>query len=182
MAMMSFAWGLIGVVLLIIIAPVMQAIARRAASSIPPVIILAIAAVISHGASVLLGVAAMPHLQYWNAASIFSFGAMLYVFAFGAVYKSVSLEILLDLGGRPNRQAPLADIVERHVPDIFRGRTDILVEGGQVERAGSLFVVTVSGRKLADQIARIRRAFAIGDTGLYDFPASPPKSDQIPGL
>jgi Ca2+/Na+ antiporter len=179
--MMSFAWGLMGVVLLVIIAPAMQTIARRAASSVPPVIILATAAVISHGASVLLGVAAMPQLQYWNAASVFSFGAMLYVFAFGAVYKSVSLEILLDLARRPQRRTPLADIVERQVPDIFRRRTDILVEVGQVERVGSTFAITASGRKLADRIAHIRRAFAIGDTGLYDFD-TPSKPDQTPDL
>jgi hypothetical protein len=179
--MMSFAWGLIGVVLFIVIASSMQAITRRTASSIPPVIVLAIAAVVSHLVSVLLGATTTPQFQYWNAASVFSFGAMLYIFAFGAVYKSVSLEILLNLGRRPERQAPLVGIVELQVPDIFRGRTDILVKGGQVERAGASFVVTASGRKLADRIARIRRAFAIGDTGLYDFD-TPPKPDQTPDL
>jgi hypothetical protein len=99
---------------------------------------------------------------------------MLYVFAFGAVYKSVSLEILLDLAQRPGRTALLADIVERDVPEIFRGRTDILVSGGQVEREGPCFAVTATGRAMADRIAQLRRAFAIGDTGLYDF-AQPAK-------
>jgi hypothetical protein len=165
----SFACGLAGIILFTILAPVMQAIARRATSPISPVTVLAIAAVISHLVSVLLGAVTVPQFQYWNAASIFGFGVMLYVFAFGAVYKSVSLQILLDLAQRPGRAATLSDIVDRRVPDIFRGRTDILVDGGQVERAGSAFVVTAAGRAAAGRIAQARRAFAIGDTGLYDF-------------
>ena len=174
--MMSFTCGFVGIVLFTILAPLMQIIARRAGSTIAPVTVLAIAAVISHMASVLLGLATVQQFQYWNAASLFSFGAMLYVFAFGAVYKSVSLEILLDLAQRPEHTAALSDIVDRKVPEIFRGRTDILVSGGQVERTGACFAVTPAGRAVAYRIAQVRRAFAIGDTGLYDFqPAKMPK-------
>lgn len=177
--MMSFACGLAGILLFVALAPVMQVIARKGRSPIAPVIVLAIAAVVSHVASVLLGVMTVRQFQYWNAASIFSFGAMLYVFAFGAVYKSVSLEILLDLARRPGRTATLAEIVDRKVPEIFRGRTEILVSGGQVERAGSCFVVTVAGRAIAGRIAQMRRAFGVGDSGLYDFakPESEPQKN-----
>ena len=167
--MMSFVFGIVGVVAFVVLAPVMQWMARRAAPSVSPVIILAITALISHFASVVLGIAYVPQFQYWNAASVFSFGVMSYIFAFGAVYKSVSLEILLDVAERPARQVPLSDIVERQVPGIFRGRTKILVDSGLAERTDSSFVATAAGRKLAGRIARLRRAFAIGDTGLYDF-------------
>jgi hypothetical protein len=177
MTMMSFACGLAGILLLAVLAPFMQAVARRAISPIAPVAILAIAAVVSHVASVLLGVMTVRQFQYWNAASIFGFGAMLYVFAFGAVYKSVSLEILLDLARRPGRAATLADIVDRKVPEIFRGRTDILISDGLVECARSGFVVTGAGRAIAGRIAQIRRAFAVGDSGLYDF-AKPDSEPQ----
>ena len=40
---------------------------------------------------------------------------------------------------------------------------------GLTNSARSGFVATAAGRKLAGRIARLRRAFAIGDTGLYDF-------------
>ena len=167
--MPSFLIGFIGVVAFIALAPALQFAARRLPRPLPPVICLAIAAVVSHLAGVVLGVMTMQHFQYWNAASIFSFGVMGYVFAFGAVYKSVSIEILLDLAERDERRVPLSDIVEHKVPDIFRGRTDVLVDSGLVKRAGSSFVVTAAGQKLAGRIARLRRLFAIGDTGLYDF-------------
>jgi hypothetical protein len=170
---MSFACGIAGVLLFAILAAIAQVIVRRAGSRIAPVAILAIAAIVSHVASILVGAMTVAHFQYWNAASVFGLGVMLYVFAFGAVYKSVSLEILLDLSRRPGAAAPLDDIVYRKVPEIFRGRTDILVEGGQVERsvelAGPRFLVTASGRATALRIGALRRAFTIGDTGLYDF-------------
>lgn len=167
--MMSFAYGLIGVVMFTAMAPAMVFIARRAGLSTPPAVLLAITAIITHGLSVALGAASAPHFQYWNAASIFGFGVMGYVFAFGAVYKSVSLEILLEVAQRPGRAAPLADIVNRLAPDIFRGRAEILVSGGQVKRTGSSFVVTMAGRTLASRLASIRRTFVVGDSGLYDF-------------
>src|SRR5579859_3211632 len=105
--MPSFLIGFIGVVAFIALAPALQFAARRLPRPLPPVICLAIAAVVSHLAGVVLGVMTMQHFQYWNAASIFSFGVMGYVFAFGAVYKSVSIEILLDLAERDERRVPL---------------------------------------------------------------------------
>jgi hypothetical protein len=174
--MMSFGYGLMGFAVFVVMAPAMQLIARRAALSVPPVAILAIAALVSHFACVLLGAATLQQFQYWDAASVFGFGVMIYVFAFGAVYKSVSLELLLGLAQRPGRGVSLSHIIDRQVPDIFRGRTEILVAGGLAERIGPSFVATAAGLKLAGRIAGIRRAFAIGDTGLYEFtaPVSPP--------
>ncbi len=152
-----------------ILAPVMQVIARRSAWHVSPVIILAITAVVSHLASVALGIGLLRPFQYWNAASIFAFGAMAYVFAFGAVYKSVSLEILLKLTERRARQASLSEIVERQVPEIFRGRTMILVDAGYATCVGDSFAVTPEGQRVASRIAGLRRIFAISDSGLYDF-------------
>jgi hypothetical protein len=167
--MMSFGFGIIGLASFVISAPLMQFIARRAGLSIAPVGILAVAAVISHLGSVLLGIATIENFRYWNATSVFSFGVMSYVFAFGAVYKSVSLEILDALARQPERAVLLPDIVDRQVPEIFRERTEILLSGGLVSRIGPCFETTAAGRKLACRIARLRRTFGIGDSGLYDF-------------
>src|SRR5262249_38136077 len=104
MAMLSFACGIIGVVGFAVLAPIMQWMARRATSPTPRVSVLAIAAVIAHLGSVVLGIWHVSQFRYWNAASIFSFGAMGYVFAFGAVYKSMSLEILLSIAEQPTRE------------------------------------------------------------------------------
>lgn len=167
--MMSFVYGLIGVAFYVALAPAMVFTAQRAGLSTPPTILLGFAAIVAHSLSVALGAMSVTQFQYWDAASIFGFGVMGHVFAFGAVYKSVSLEILLNVAQRPGHTAPLVDIVDRLAPDIFRGRADILIDGGQVERIGTSFAVTAKGRAFADKLARIRRAFAVGDSGLYDF-------------
>ncbi|UWU80293.1 hypothetical protein N2603_18040 [Bradyrhizobium huanghuaihaiense] len=166
---MSFAVGFIAAVAFAVLAPVLQFVARARAWSLAPVIVLAITAVASHLLGVLLGILTVPQFRYWDAASIFGFGVMGYVFAFGAVYKSVSLDILLGLAERPERTAPLSDVVERQVPALFRGRTGILMDGGLVEQVDSRFAVTAAGQITAGRIGRLRRAFGIGDTGLYDF-------------
>ena len=167
---MSFAIGLAAVVMFALLAPAMQIAARARGWSLAPVILLALAAVLSHMFGVLLGVLALAKFHYWDAASIFGFGVMAYVFAFGAAYKSVSLDILLGLVDRPGRTAPLADVVERQVPDLFHGRTRILVDGGLVEQRDAGFAATVAGQTMARRIGRLRQAFGIGSTGLYEFP------------
>lgn len=166
---MSFAVGLAAVVVFALLAPALQLMARARAWALGPVILLAIAAVVSHGFGVMLGIFAIPQFQYWNAASIFGFCVIAYVFAFGAVYKSVSLDILRGLVDRPDRRVPVLEIAERQVPDLFRGRIGNLVDGGLVEPVDSHFRATAQGRNMAGRIGRLRRAFGIGDTGLYDF-------------
>ena len=153
--------------------------ARRGHWPIGSVAILAIAAVIAHLTSVVLGAETMNSFQYWNAASLFGFGVMSYVFAFGSVYKSVSLEILLDLAQLPQQTAALAEIVDGQVAGIVRRRTDILVEGGLVEREGLCFAITEAGGRLAERIARLRRAYAINDSGLYDFATTGSADDNV---
>lgn len=166
---MSFAVGFVAVVVFVLLAPALQLMARARAWSLGPVTLLAIAAVVSHSLGVMLGIFVVPRFQYWDAASIFGFCVMAYVFAFGAVYKSVSLDILLGLADRPGRRAPLSEIVERQVPDLFRGRIGNLVDGGLVEPVDSHYVATAAGRNLAGRVGWLRRAFGIGDTSLYDF-------------
>jgi hypothetical protein len=166
---MSFAIGLIAVVAFVLLTPTMQFTARVRAWPLAPVMLLALAAVVSHLLGVLLGVLILPQFRYWDAASIFGFGVMGYVFAFGAAYKSVSLDILLGLVDRPGRTAPLSDVVDRQIPDLFLGRTKILIDGGLVQQVDSRFAATVAGQTIASRIGRLRRAFGIGNTGLYEF-------------
>lgn len=166
---MSFAVGLAAVVVFALLAPALQLMARARAWSLGAVTLLAIAAVVSHGLGVTLGILVVPQFQYWDTASVFGFFVMAYVFAFGAVYKSVSLDILLNVVDRPGRRAALSEIAERRVPDLFRGRIGNLVDGGLVERSDSHFAATAAGRNMAGHVGRLRRAFGIGDTSLYDF-------------
>ncbi|PDT91416.1 hypothetical protein CO669_05285 [Bradyrhizobium sp. Y36] len=166
---MSFVVGFLAAVTFALLSPALQLTARARGWTVAPVTLLAIAAIVTHGLGVMLGVFVVAQFQYWDAASIFGFCVMGYVFAFGAVYKSVSLDILLSLVGRSERRAPLSDIVERQVPALFQGRIGNLVDSGLVEPVGSHFAATAAGRSMAGRVGQLRRAFGIGDTSLYDF-------------
>src|SRR5690348_3719214 len=104
---MSFVVGFLAAVTFALLSPALQLMARARGWPVGAVTLLAIAAILTHGLGVMLGILVVPEFQYWDAASIFGFCVMAYVFAFGAVYKSVSLEILLGLVDRPERKAPL---------------------------------------------------------------------------
>ncbi|MCJ9699816.1 MULTISPECIES: hypothetical protein [unclassified Bradyrhizobium] len=166
---MSFVVGLFAAVMFALLAPALQLMARARGWTLGAVMLLAIAAIVTHGLGVMLGIFVVTQFQYWDAASIFGFCVMGYVFAFGAVYKSVSLDILLSVIHRPERRAPLSDIVERQVPALFQGRIGNLVDSGLVEPVDSHFAATAAGRTLAGRVGQLRRAFGIGDTSLYDF-------------
>ncbi|MBR0815533.1 MULTISPECIES: hypothetical protein [Bradyrhizobium] len=166
---MSFVVGFLAAVIFALLAPALQSMARTRGWTLGAVMLLAIAAVVTHGLGMMFGIFVVPEFQYWDAASIFGFLVMGYVFAFGAVYKSVSLDILLDVVDRPERRAPLTDIIERQVPALFQGRIRNLVDGGLVEPLDTHFAPTIAGRTMADRVGRLRRAFGIGDTSLYDF-------------
>jgi hypothetical protein len=173
--MSSFLCGLGGVALFVAISPALQLLGRRTMPTVSPVVILAFAFFMAHALSSLLGAALIYPFAYWNAAAVFCFGVMSYIFVFGAVYKSISLRLLLDLSRRPGRTIEFSDISDRQIPEIFIERSAILIEGGLVNADGDTFLPTPAGRKLAARIARVRRLFAIGDTGLYDFDT--PKSE-----
>lgn len=166
---MSFIVGLFAAVMFALLAPALQLMSRARGWTLGAVMLLAIAAIVTHGLGVMFGILVVPQFQYWDAASIFGFCVMGYVFAFGAVYKSVSLDILLGVIDRPERKAPLSDIVERQVPALFQGRIGNLVDSGLVEPVDSHFAATAAGRTMASRVGQLRRAFGIGDTSLYDF-------------
>jgi hypothetical protein len=175
--MASFFCGLCGVVLFVAISPATQLWAQRAMPRVSAVMMLAITTLIAHAASSLLGAVLVHPFQYWNAAAVFCFGVMSYIIVFGAVYKSISLRILLDLTGRPDRTIELSEIFDQQIPAIFVERSSILIEGGLVVREGETFATAPAGLKLATRIAWVRRLFAIGDSGLYAFGPSISRTD-----
>jgi hypothetical protein len=174
--MSSFLYGALGIMLFATISPPMQILARRMMPSVSPVLILAAGLGVSHITTTLLGLRLTESFQYWTAASVLFFGAMVYIQVFGAVLKSISLRILLDLVGRPHRAIELEEISRRQVPLIFSERCELLIAGGMVACEHNKFVPTAAGRKLAARVTLIRRWFAIGDSGLYNFSSASPES------
>jgi hypothetical protein len=73
------------------------------------------------------------------------------------------------LVGRPARTIELSEISDQRIPMMFAERADTLIEGGWVFRSDDTFSATPAGHRLTARITKLRRLFAIGNSGLYDF-------------
>jgi hypothetical protein len=130
-----------------------------------------------HTASALgthvLGIAAaalwVGPFAYWPAATVAGFGAVCWLFAFSAVYKSVSLRVLTRLDRTPGHALPFEAIARDHVWPEFAARGTVLVALGCAEQTeGGLFAVTEKGKRIARRIEAVQRACGIEASGMYE--------------
>ena len=104
---------------------------------------------------------------YWPAAAVSGFGAVCWLFAFSAVYKSVSLRILTQLDRVPDGALPLDAITKEHVRPEFAARAMVLVKMNCVEEAEDGYVVTEKGTGMACRVGTLKRICGVGESGLY---------------
>ena len=70
-------------------------------------------------------------VRFWPVSATYWFLALCFLTAFGAIYKSISLRILLDLLNRPDRSERLEAILDRYVRrESYQARLSILVADG----------------------------------------------------
>jgi len=151
---------------------------RRLMPKTSPVVLLVPVGLASHAAGIVIASALLPSFQYWPYASTFALLVMGHILAFGAVYKSVSLHLLMEFADTKG-PFPLS-AANAQVERLFAGRAAILTESGLVERRGDSYAVTLPGQRLASRIGALQRLFGIKSGGLYRFqrehPADPKKS------
>jgi hypothetical protein len=150
---MDFAWGFAASALhgLLMLA-VVQLRLRLPALAVQ----VAVATLVQGTVAVALGRAAMLG-SYWHFASAFAFGFMLYLFYFSALYKSVSLSVLVEIRRQPGGQARLDAVLENVIRRSFAQRAEALLALGAAQRAGSGYVATENGRRIARRIRALRR-------------------------
>ena len=81
---------------------------------------------------------------------------------FGAVYKSISLRILLRLLERPGHAEDYAAVLARYVTDeSFESRLKVMEAYGFAQFTPGGYALTEKGRRLAQTIDWLQRLFAI---------------------
>lgn len=143
--------GLLGIVL--------RGTGQRAA--LPVMVGLAIA--VLAGALALGGA----RLSFWHFSAFFGCGVVLIVFMYGAVLKSLSLEMLLRMAMRPDGTAQAEDLIGAVLRPAFTGRIVLLEGNGYAEATEGGSVVTETGRAMAHKIDRIRALLGLSGRGLY---------------
>jgi hypothetical protein len=139
----------------------------RLPGRLSPVARHAASAFVTHVLGVVAAVYDGVAFAYWPAAAVSGFGAVCWLFAFSAVYKSVSLRILAELEQSPGRAMPLETITEDYVRPEFESRVAVLVRMDCVEELEGCYMTTPKGTHTARRIATVHRVFGIVASGLY---------------
>ena len=143
----------------------------RRLRSRPPVVLH----VVSAGAALVLLVAVLAWLadafgmplSLWTAAAILYSGAVGWLYAFSAVYKSISLGVLTTLARQPTGRLPFSTIAYEMVLPRFVERVDLLTAAGMVCRTAQGYEPTARGRTTAARFLRLRALFGVRNDGLY---------------
>ena len=139
----------------------------RAPGRASPVARHALSAALTH----VIGVAAAGFLvgpfPYWPAAAASGFGAVVWLFAFSAVYKSVSLKVLTRLAATPGGELPFDAITGDYVRAEFTARAEVMVALGWVRDGPDGFELTPAGAAAARRLRAVQRACGIETSGLY---------------
>lgn len=124
-------------------------------------------ALATHAGGIVLAAWVVGPFAYWPAAAVSGFGAVCWLFAFCAVYKSVSLRILTQLARTPGHALPLQTVTDEYVRPEFAARIGVLVKMRCVVQAADGYMPTAKGNDTALRIAMIQQVCGIEHSGMY---------------
>jgi hypothetical protein len=142
------------------------AVALRQVRALSPACITVAAAVLAYVGILFLVAVAPVRAKFWILSVIFWFPTLVFLMGFGAVYKSVSLRMLLDLRQRPLRTEMHSTVLARYVvAESFERRLEIMRENRLAVLGPAGYVLTGRGVVLAAAIIALQRLFAIERSG-----------------
>jgi hypothetical protein len=107
-------------------------------------------------------------VSFWHFVAFFGAGVSLVVFLYGAVLKSLSLDILIELSRAEAGRLSLDEITQNAVQPAYNSRAQLLVDWGAAERdAAGNFSVSPQGRRTAGRINTARHFLRLKSPGLY---------------
>lgn len=113
--------------------------------------------------AVLLG--AGHKVNFWVFSAGYCFFVLGFLMAFGAIYKSISLRILLHLSRQPDHSDDFESLSRGTLDESFRNRLAIIEEKRYAVRQGNAFALTERGARIARSAGRLQRIFGIARSG-----------------
>lgn len=155
-----FGWAGAGA-LIVFIALAVRLNRRRS-----PAALAVLGALVLYPATVAVAWALANGYSFWAISIAYWFAAIVVLMVFGAVYKSVSLRMMLHLLQSPARTTDTGTLIRDYIQDdSFERRLMVAEENGFAERTPSGFVLRAKGRRLAAIVNGVQRAFAIETSG-----------------
>lgn len=118
--------------------------------------------------AVVLGllILAGQNVPFWSYSVTYWCFVLSFLLAFGAIYKSISLRILLDLFKRPGRCGSYEHVLATYVAlESYQNRLTVIQDSGFATRAGERYILSERGRHIASLTAAVQQVFAIRRSG-----------------
>jgi hypothetical protein len=147
---------------------VVTALVLRVRRNLAPVAVFAGCIAMSELVALAIGAVCIERFYFWTATSMVGFIGIANFFVFGAVYKSVSLQMLGLLHSQPSGRADKALLIDAIARPCVEQRMELLVEMGQVGKsAEDTYFPTPKGLKTVARLHRLQRQLGISSSGLY---------------
>jgi hypothetical protein len=105
-------------------------------------------------------------IEFFLFSATYWFLTANFLLAFGAIYKSISLKILLDLLEQPKRTESYEAILARYIfKESFENRLEVMRRAELATARDGNYELTEKGRAMASYISLLQRIFAIKQTG-----------------
>lgn len=120
----------------------------------------------TYAVTLLLAIGLGGKISFWHFSALYSAFVLSFLMAFGAVYKSISLRLLLDLYDAPQHTNAYDDVLDRLVrQDSFEARIEVMKRSGFVRLDNDLLVLEDKGLRMARAIHSIQTLFGIEKSG-----------------
>ena len=139
----------------------------RLPGRVAPVARHAGSAAVTHLAGVVIAGITFGPITYWPIAAVSGFGSVVWLFAFSAVYKSVSLRILTHLDEVPGNAIPFQEVTASFVLPEFQSRVKVLEAMGCTKATTDGYALTEKGGLMARRILAVQWVCGIERSGLY---------------
>jgi len=145
------------------------AILLRIFSQIAPVLIFLLSTLFSEIVLVFFGLILFDRFYFWQASAMLGLIGVTNFFLYGAVYKSVSLEMLTHLNAQRNHKISKQYLIEDVARPCVERRMELIVELGLATKSNQVqYQLTLSGLERVKQLNKIQNIFGIRQSGLYE--------------
>lgn len=138
----------------------------RAVRKNEPTFIVLFSALLVFPLSITVWFLLQMQINFWVFSTAYWFLVLCFLMGFGAVYKSLSLRMLLELLEKPDHTHSAEEFRQEYIfGDSFHHRLQLIVDQGLAERHDGSLSLTVRGKKWAEAIIGVQRAFGITRSG-----------------
>lgn len=131
---------------------------------ITPVIIVCLTSLIVYSLG-FLAIFNIP-IHFFHYSSVYWFLCLSFLLIFGAIYKSISLRILLSLDSAPHKREKYEVILEKYIKNqSYSRRVEILLEQRFASMQNGALILTNKGRRLAQCLLAFQKVFMIEVSG-----------------